>query len=1019
MWAALAVRFRRSDMPKHLLLFVLLLVFVGAAKAQLNLSQSEAATLIDQGKEMLLSRKYSAARAHFDRLLFRYPNSASNRQVSYLQAYAALKAGDQDGLRLANAYFDKYGTVPESSGLSEELALYYFEQGDYKEASRYFSISSNHTSDESVIFKRGYTAYQQNQHESALRDFSQISDGFSQYAYSAAYYAGYIAYNNEQYIEAREYLEKAERSDLYTSKTRILLASIYYQSGNSDKLIALTEDINARDPNAAPVYLLAGEVQHSSKNYAEAIEYFEKGKKSTKGNQLSLKYKIGYAYYQIGNMDKAIDNFKEVALSKTTMGHQAAYYLGEAYVAQGNLAYASSAFYNASRIEFDRDLQASALFQFGKVSYQQGQFKEAVDALMEFSSTYSDHPDRSEAEELVSKALLNTNDYDLAINYIEQLDQRSSSINATYQRVTLSKGAQLFNKSQFYEAIQFFNKSIGVPEDKELIDEAYYWKGEAYSIGKKYDDALSAYRSVFNNSTRTIFDTKALYASGYALYNQRQYQPSIKYFNDYLNKEGQAAINASTFIDARLRLADGYYATKQYDQAITHYSRVANSQFALRDYARYQLAMSLWLDDRVNEANIQLNRFFKDYSQSTYADDAYFLKAQISFETGSYNEAIAGYSELIATFPQSNLLPYALVRRAISNSNLGSAQNAENDYKLVLTDYPRHPMAENAILGLQEVMSNTGKSEEFGDFLSEYKQQNPESTNLESVEFESAKSLYFSQSYEEASSRLRDFIETHPSSSYIDEAQYYLGDSYYRNGNLNESLNVFRILMENPSNNYYRRSVGRGALIQFTLSDYQAAVDNYRLLLQGARSGREQNDGIKGLMESHFALANHDSTIYYANKLVDQEKIGFGVESLAYLYLGKSAQALGENQTAIDHYLNVLNLAKDENGAEAQYNIALIQFKQKDHRQSIQSLYNLNSNFSSYEGWLGESFLLIAENFIALEELFQAEATLNSVLDKSPSEGIRQRARERLATLEDLEKKLISDTTQLSQDSIK
>ncbi|MEQ9298102.1 MAG: tetratricopeptide repeat protein [Cyclobacteriaceae bacterium] len=1006
-------------MPKKLLFFIFHFLIVFGSYAQLNLSQSEENLLLTQGKELILGGKYNAARTHFDRLVKQFPERSVTQQAAYYQALAALKAGHSDGLFLGESYFEKYQVNPEESGLNEQLALYYFDQGDYRKAASYFGNSPSSGSSEEMTFKRGYTAYQQNKNKEALSYFNRISDGFSDYAYSAAYYGGFIEYDQGGYVAARQSLEKAAKSETYAAKTKPLLAIIYYQSGNSTKLMQLADELRSSDENASSVYLLAGEVQYTAKEYAKAVDYFEKGLKAKSGKSLELKYKLGYAYLQLGNADKAIDYFKEVALSKSDMGHHAAYYLGELYVQQSNLSYASSAFYNASRLDFDPDLATAALFYYGKTSFQLGNYQEAIDALIEFEEKNPTHPDREEANELVSKAFLATNDYDVAINYIEKIERRSAAINATYQRVTFRKGTDLFNKSQFFEAVRYFDKSIGVPVDKALLDEVYFWKGEAYSIGKKYEEAIVAYRALIRNNATTIYDTKALYAAGYAYYNLKNYADAKRNFELYIKAEGTAAINASTFIDARLRLADCNYARKDYDEAITGYSRVANSKFALRDYARYQLAQCLWMADRPSEALTQLNRFFEDYGQSTYADDAYFLTAQINFETGSYQQAVTGYSRLINAFPQSNLVPYALVRRAISYANLSNTSQTEQDYKRVLSEYPRHPMAENAILGLQEVMSASGQSGAFSSFLSGYKEQNPESTNLESVEFESAKSLYFSQDYSGAIAGLQAFISNYENSNFIDEAQYYLADANYRLDRIEEALIVFNRILTDQTNTYFLRSLSRVAQIDFRLGSYQRAITNYRQLFELARSNRERNDALSGLMESYFQLANYDSTAYYANELIAQKQTAFGTQSKAYLYLGKSAQATQQYEDAIDHYLNVLNLAKDENGAEAQYNMAEIQYQQGEYRQSLQSLYNLNTSFASYEEWLGKSFLLITDNFIALDELFQAEATLNSVIEKSPLESIKTQARAKLKYLEGLEKEVISDSTSIKQDSIK
>ena len=58
---------------------------------------------------------------------------------------------------------------------------------------------------------------------------------------------------------------------------------------------------------------------------------------------------------------------------------------------------------------------------------------------------------------------------------------------------------------------------------------------------------------------------------------------------------------------------------------------------------------------------------------------------------------------------------------------------------------------------------------------------------------------------------------------------------------------------------------------------------------------------------------------------------------------------------------------------------------------------------------------MIAENYIALEELFQAKATLNSIIEKSPNQEIVERATILLATIDKKESEVIE---KVEEDSV-
>ena len=149
-------------------------------------------------------------------------------------------------------------------------------------------------------------------------------------------------------------------------------------------------------------------------------------------------------------------------------------------------------------------------------------------------------------------------------------------------------------------------------------------------------------------------------------------------------------------------------------------------------------------------------------------------------------------------------------------------------------------------------------------------------------------------------------------------------------------------------------------------------------------------------MESFYMQAQYDSADAYARIIIDRGAVNASAQNKASLYLGKSAFARGDYETAKDEFLNTLNTAQDEYGAEAKYLLGQIFYLEKNYKQSFETLTSLNKDFASYESWVGKSFLLIADGFFAQEDYFQAKATLQSLIDNFPVESVKEEARKKL-----------------------
>jgi TolA-binding protein len=168
-------------------------------------------------------------------------------------------------------------------------------------------------------------------------------------------------------------------------------------------------------------------------------------------------------------------------------------------------------------------------------------------------------------------------------------------------------------------------------------------------------------------------------------------------------------------------------------------------------------------------------------------------------------------------------------------------------------------------------------------------------------------------------------------------------------------------------------------------------------------------------MESFYLLAQYDSADVYARIILERGNVNAGAQNKASLYLGKTAMARGDFETAKDEFLNTLNAARDEYGAEAKYLLGQIFHQQKQYKQCYETLVSLNNDFAAYPEWVGKSYLLLADNFTAMEDLFQAKATLQSLIDHFPLQPVKDEARTKL---NQLEQRQVESQQQIESDTL-
>lgn len=97
--------------------------------------------------------------------------------------------------------------------------------------------------------------------------------------------------------------------------------------------------------------------------------------------------------------------------------------------------------------------------------------------------------------------------------------------------------------------------------------------------------------------------------------------------------------------------------------------------------------------------------------------------------------------------------------------------------------------------------------------------------------------------------------------------------------------------------------------------------------------------------------------------------------------IARSAIETGNEQLAETAFAEVKKIATGEVGAEAWYYDAYFKNKNGNHEASNTSVQKLAKDFAAYKEWGGKGLVIMAKNFYALEDAFQATYILESVME--------------------------------------
>ena len=198
--------------------------------------------------------------------------------------------------------------------------------------------------------------------------------------------------------------------------------------------------------------------------------------------------------------------------------------------------------------------------------------------------------------------------------------------------------------------------------------------------------------------------------------------------------------------------------------------------------------------------------------------------------------------------------------------------------------------------------------------------------------------------------------------------------------------------------------------------NYSKALGFYQSLEPVAASRTTFISSIVGQMRCHYELKDYENAKAKAIQLLPIEKVPTTDLVEANMILGNIQLKSNNLRTAKFHYDYVIANSRNGKTAEALYQRAYIQYDQNQLDSARNDVYKLNEDFSAYEYWVVKGFILLSDIYVKEDDLFQAKATLQSIIDNYDKEddGLLDICRLKIKQIE--EKENPDDTPELEEE---
>ena len=439
----------------------------------------------------------------------------------------------------------------------------------------------------------------------------------------------------EHQQDLKEAISKLEKAIEISGGETILytkLAGIYAEIDEFDKALANYQKVIAINPEDAFIYISVGSIYENQGKYKDALEAYNKA--------LDIFPEYKYNYFNIGNVQYQLGNYKEAVKNYSTFLET---YSGHSE-ARENLANSYLA------------------------------IKDFTNAEQQYRIIHDKNPDSFKDQYGYGISLLNTNQPDKAIAFLEKAIEIDADNNAAhlglaqayqdlgrndvaYQQyqivlknvpnlnnVRLDYANLLASMNKNTEALEQYNMYIkAFPNDVK----GYLAIAEIYQDLKNYDKAIENYLIAQNKDPNNI-ETKKSLANCY--HNKKDYDEALKLYNEILELQPED-------FNVRFNKALALHALKQYDKAITEYKELLNikNEKAIKENLNNALVSrghELVEDKNYNNAISN----FKEAIKGGYNDGyVYYGMAKAYKGLGENSKASDNYEKAISINPDKTL----------------------------------------------------------------------------------------------------------------------------------------------------------------------------------------------------------------------------------------------------------------------------------------------------------------------------------------------------------------------------
>lgn len=582
--------------------------------------------------------------------------------------------------------------------------------------------------------------------------------------------------------------------------------------------------------------------------------------------------------------------------------------LADYYLAQKDFDKALETLNNVNQYQLSKDENTQYIMKLGYAKFMTGDSAGAIEALEEAYKN-AEESDKNDIAYMLGHLYYADKQNDKAFTFFDQIKD-----NEKYAHLVKPYYVQMyFNEKDYDRAISEGNSLLDGSISTEYKAEVHKIIGESYFMKGDYSSAYPHLKNYLDSKPEP--SESDLYEMGFVAAQLKQYDEALSYYNQLINS------NSATSQNAYYQLGNAYLSVGKKQEALSAFRSAyqMNYDAKVQQLAHLQYAkLSYDIGNPFESAPVVIQNYINKYPKSSEIPELKSLLVKSYLYSGDFKGTLSAIDKMPNSTPELNKIDQEVsFLLGTEEFNKGKFDEAEHYFLRSLEFNINKEYNTRATYWLAQTYYQKGN---YPSAIVRYERLlNQDFAEKQQLSYDLGYAYFKAKNFDKAKQYFLEYLKN-PKPEFKNDAELRLADTYYADNQLNEAIAIYDKAENADDYTLFQKAMALGFK-----GDTEAKISSLKKLISQYKNSEYVDDAQYEIATAYAANDDYNSSNDYFSQVIrsssDKDLVANAqiYRAQNYIDLNQNDKALSELKSLGNQYKNTAYASKIVQAARPVY----------------------------------------------------------------------------------------------------